>query len=120
MNNIFRFLTTAFSILFFLGFNMSNTNAQCSIVGINASSTIVTINISCDFPVFINTGNAEADDSAYTAEKNNWIANHQADYDAIMSLTDSHYEIHQDDLNAMSAAKQAAILASPERYHIIP
>lgn len=120
MKNIFKSITITFSILFLLILNITNANAQCSIVGINSGGTTITISISCDFPVFINTGNAQADDEVYTSEKNTWIANHLEDYNAINSLSDSYFEIHQDDLNAMTSAKKTAILENPDRYHIIP
>lgn len=120
MNTIFKLFSTSFSILFLLLLNISNANAQCSIVGVNSGGSTVTINISCDFPVFIDTGNPEADDANYAVQKEAWIANHPEDYDALIGLTDSYYQIHQSDLDAMSSAKQTAILANTVKYHVIP
>lgn len=120
MNNIFKSITVSCGILLLLILNIADAKAQCSIVGVNSGGTTVTINISCDFPVFINTGNAEADDADYAVQKEAWITNHPEDYDALLGLTDSFFQIHQSDLDAMPSAKQAAILENTVKYHVIP
>ena len=116
MNNQFKLIPT----LLFLILGLNIANAQCSIVGTNTNNISVTISISCDFPVLVDTGNQEVDAANYAIEKEAWIENHQQDYDAIISLSDAHFEIHQSDLAAMTAGKQTAILANPGQYHIIP
>ena len=76
MNNIFKSMAVTSSILFLLMLNITNAKAQCSIVGVNSGGSTVTINIFCDFPVLIDTGNPEADDANYANEKEAWITNH--------------------------------------------
>jgi hypothetical protein len=120
MNNTFKTFTATCSVLLLLILNITNAKAQCSIVGVNSGGTTVTINISCDFPVFIDTGNSEADDANYAAQKESWIANHPDDYNALIGLEDVYYQIHQSDLEEMSTAKKSAILANTNKYHVIP
>lgn len=120
MNNIFKSISVSFGIFLLLILNVTNAKAQCSIVGVNSGGSTVTVNISCDFPVFIDTGNPEADDANYAAQKESWIANHSDDYNALLGLTDSFYQIHQSDLDEMPVSKQTAILANTVKYHVIP
>ena len=95
--------------------------AQCAIVGENAEGVIVTIPISCTFPVLLDTGNPEADSEDYDAQKSLWVQNFPQDYAALTNLSSfSHFEIHQSDFDAMSDLRKTAILANTEQYHIVP
>ncbi len=113
------FLSISFFLLFFLCIAVSSANAQCAIVGTNTSGEIVTIAISCDFPVYIKTGNDKANSENYKIQKDTWVATAPKDYAAISSLTDIYFEIHKSDLSAMPVVKQEAITARPELYHVI-
>lgn len=64
--------------------SLSNTNPE------NPSSTttveektVTTHEVPSDFPVFENTGNPEADNAAYKAKKDAWIATHPEEYKAL-------------------------------------
>ncbi len=116
MKKITIFLSVFFCLLII---NISRVKAQCTVVGIDTSGSIVTIAISCEFPVFINTGNELADNANYKAQKEAWITSAPEDYAAVNSLTDIYFEIHEGNISDMSAEKRAAIAARSELYHII-
>lgn len=107
-------------VSFFMLLATMNLNAQCAIVGEN-DGVSVTIPISCSFPIMINTGNPQADAEDYDAQKSLWVQNFPEDYQALSGLSSfSYFQLHQADFDALSAEKQAAVLANPEQYHVIP
>lgn len=114
------------SFVLFVGiclFSVNHAKASCSIVGtigVDTTGTLVTIPISCDFPLYIDTGNSELDAQTYGAAKEAWTTNHREDYDNMMLLNSFYYIIHQDDLNAMSENKRQTILEDPVQFHIVP
>ena len=119
MRKNLTFLLTSLAFFIFLNANMTSAQAQCSVTGINSEGASVTIAISCDFPVFINTGNDAVDNANYKSQKDAWIAAHPDDYAAFISLSDMYFEIAEDDFNAMPEERREAIAAKPELYHII-
>ncbi len=111
----------AISLILFLCaliINISQSKAQCVVVGTDTSGNVLTVSISCNFPVYISTGDEQTDNANYKAQKEAWIISAPEDYATVNSLTDIYFEIHQNDFTTMSNDKQTAILGRPELYHI--
>jgi hypothetical protein len=94
-----------------------NLSAQCNFIYNDADGNAVSVAVSCDFPVLNNSGDVDADEQNYIAQKEAWVlANPQSSEFHKFS----YYEIHQADFDAMPAERQAGILAKPGIYHVIP
>jgi hypothetical protein len=96
------------------------TNAQCTIVKLDADGNIIgSTPISCDFPIYFETGNLEGDNIAYDNAKTLWVEDHPDDYQ-VYTEGFNYMEIQQADFDAMSHDKQMFLLADPTMYHVIP
>jgi hypothetical protein len=114
-----------FTVLFSLAFlSLQNSFAQCNLVAIDSDGNIMNTSvISCDFPVYVSTGNAEVDDQDFAAQEANYVNNHAGDRrtfaEAIINAGAYYIEIHQADFDAMGEGRKNAIQANPNRFHII-
>jgi hypothetical protein len=78
--------------------------------------------VPADYPVFVDTGNPEADKARYNAEKKAWIEKNPEAYRQMSggnNPSDSKQKITRSDLNALPAARKDYILAHPELFEII-
>lgn len=98
----------------------TDTYASCTITGTDSTGTLQTIEIDCNFPVFVDTGVPEVDGPAYDAAKQDWMIYHTQDYLAITSLNGVYYTILQADFDLMPPLKQQKLLTDPDMYRIIP
>jgi hypothetical protein len=115
----YKFYTLLFALLFSCAILVGQTaSAQCKLVKLDESGNIVgTIPVSCDFPVFIDTGDPVTDNANYDLAKQNWVDMHPGDYAAICEGF-SYMSVLLVDLMNMPEAKRAVIEADPETYHI--
>jgi hypothetical protein len=103
-----------------LAFVQQNASAQCQIIKLDADGNIIgTTPISCDFPVFYETGNLDVDNMSYDVAKATWVENYPDDYQ-VYTEGFNYMEIHQADFDAMSHDKQMFLLADPGMYRVIP
>jgi hypothetical protein len=115
--------TIYLAFLFFCFFAFSflsiqKVSAQCQVVVTDLDGNVVSItDVSCDFPVKIETADPAAGNTEYATNKENYKIAHPADFDAY-GQGFSYMIIHQADLDAMPASKRDAILADPAKYHI--
>jgi hypothetical protein len=114
-NKLKGLLFSSLFLLFSIAANISF--AQCSFNTVDESGNPVTVSVSCDFPVRMDTGNPEADDATYSEALSTWIP-------ANLSSSDlwnprAYFEITQADFDTMSSERQTAI-SSNGFYHIIP
>lgn len=93
----------------------------------NASTTAQPVEVKptgvpADYPVFVDTGNPEADKARYNAEKKAWIEKNPEAYRQLSggnNPTEQKQKITRSDLNALPAARKDYILAHPELFEII-
>jgi hypothetical protein len=102
----------------------SASNAQCNLVGVDSEGNVVSsVVISCNFPVYVNTGDTEADRLDFAAQEANYVNQHSGDrrsFNEVVVNTGAYYiEIHQADFDAMSEGRKTAIQSNPNLYHII-
>ena len=97
--------------------------AQCSYVLIDTNNVTTTTVIPCDFPVYINTGNLNADLATYNAAKTAWLAiNPGMDmvFDVPNAFKNFHINIKSSVFQGFSQVKKNLILAEPSYYQITP
>jgi hypothetical protein len=99
-------------------FAANSASAQCNLVTKTDAGVILTITVTCDFPIYLSTGNLQADGEAYDAAKLAWV-NANTNAHKQMENGSSYFEIHKYDFYAMPEKRQAAILEDPSTYHII-
>jgi hypothetical protein len=92
---------------------------QCSLKFTDSEGNPATVAISCDFPIYIDTGNPETDLETYTMTKAAWIIDNASAYNTMTTAGEHYFEIHQTDFNAMSSERQAAIQLRPSLYQIV-
>jgi hypothetical protein len=102
----------------------TQVSAQCSLVAIDGDNNIVSTSvISCDFPVYVSTGNPDTDREDFAAQELNYVTNHAPDRrafaEAVVNAGSYYIEIHQADFDAMSEGRKNAIQADSNRYHIV-
>jgi hypothetical protein len=119
MNKIKLYRTI--SVLAFLLFLIVGKTSfgQCTLKYTNSEGNPSDYTISCDFPVFIDTGNPETDLETYTYAKAAWIIDNSDAYNTMTSAGEHHIEIHQADFDAMSSQRQSAIQQRPDLYQIV-
>lgn len=69
-----------------------------------------------DFPVFVNTGNPEADRARYDAQKQEWIRNNPEKYRQMQSSNNSKQHISKSKFDSLSEEQRQYILIHPELY----
>jgi hypothetical protein len=111
-------------LLFVFTFFYSRSHAQCNLVAVDGDANIVsTAVIACDFPVYVNTGNSEADREDFAAQELNYVTNHAPDRrafaEAMVNAGSYYIEIHQADFDAMPEGRKNAIQQDPTKYHIV-
>jgi hypothetical protein len=108
-------------LLLLTGAAANNASAQCILVTADAAGNIVaSMTVSCDFPIYIEQADVNLAEQEYQERKTDWADNNPADYAAFQSMQISYIQIHQEDFDAMPAARQAKITSNPDYYHLIP
>lgn len=115
MKNTYQLLGSFLFVFIVLLAVQNKANAQCALISRDASFTETTTSIDCNFPIYETTGDPLADQTARQA----WIVEIQATYPEWRNMTASYFLVHQSDLAAMTASRQAALTACPS-VHIVP
>ena len=117
MKNVLKFCACCTVVICFFAFNKAG--AQCAVVSEDASGNKTAMEVSCDFPVLLDTGNPSADEDLYAQEKTTWSNNNPKGYDLWISAGNNYFELHKADVAAMPVERQKAIVQNPNLYHII-
>jgi hypothetical protein len=124
MMKTFKFIPIVALVFSAALFSATGVSGQCNLVAIETDGNIVSSSvISCDFPVYVNTGDTENDRLNFAAEEASYVSNHANDRrtfaEAILNAGAYYIEIHQSDFDVMSEGRKSAILENPSRFHII-
>jgi hypothetical protein len=107
------------SLVIIFALSATNADAQCFIVANDSlGNEVLRTPISCDFPIYVSTGNSVADQQNYDSARLSWMANHPDDYHAFQNISIAWIEVHEADVNAMATERRNVIMASPAVYHI--
>jgi hypothetical protein len=108
------------AVLFLITLLIQNpASAQCVIKGTDVSTGAdVAQEISCDFPLYIVTGDKQADDLTYMNSKDSWYSVHAADHEILQSTRDFTIIIQLADFQQMDAGRQQVILDNPQFFNV--
>jgi hypothetical protein len=71
-----------------------------------------------DFPKFVNTGNADADNEKYRIAKEEWVAKNPERYEALKNSSPKVKVLSKEEFNKLPAEKQKVILENPTKYQV--